>query len=65
MRGSTLFPPHSVYRKVAFVSMAKNMYPLKRKGKLSLDLFPYLISLFADTDVNTENVSKYFCREYR
>ena len=22
-------------------NMAKNMYPLKRKGKLSIDLFPY------------------------
>jgi hypothetical protein len=24
-----------------FVSVTKNMYPLKRKGKLSIDLFPY------------------------
>jgi hypothetical protein len=32
------------------------MYPLKRKGKLSLDLFPFFISLFADTDVNAEKI---------
>ncbi len=61
-RGSILFPPHSVYRKVASVSLAKNMYPLKRKGKLSLDLFPCFISLFATeyTDANAEKKLKSF-----
>jgi hypothetical protein len=44
-----------------FVSVAKNMYPLKRKGKLSLDLlkqqFQYFISFFATeyTDVNAKD----------
>jgi hypothetical protein len=50
-----------------FVSVAKNMYPLKRKGKLSLDLlkqqFQYFISFFATeyTDANAEKKLKPFC----
>jgi hypothetical protein len=47
-----------VARAYISVSVAKNMYPLKRKGKLSLDLFPFFISLFADTDVNAEKKFK-------
>ena len=58
--GTMYIPSALSYKKVASVSMAKNMYPLKRKGKLSIDLFPYFISLFADTDVNAEKKLKSF-----
>ena len=38
-----------------FVSVTKNMYPLKRKGKnYRLISFRIFISLFADTDINAE-----------
>ena len=42
-----------------------NMYPLKRKGKnYRLISFRIFISLFADTDINTEKKLKYFSGDF-
>jgi hypothetical protein len=48
-----------------FVSVTKNMYPLKRKGKnYRLISFRIFISLFADTDINTEKKLKHFSGDF-
>jgi hypothetical protein len=54
-------PSKLCIRKIASVFVAKNMYPLKKKEKLSLDLlkqqFQYFISFFATeyTDANAKD----------